>query len=238
MEIESVGVPAIEQPYYTIVRPVDDLWLWWILAGVVSYVIYKILPTELLGTSALVTLIESPIALAITLIPIIWVLRRYLLNFNWKQWAVVNIVGLLIAIAGLIIALVVEFTFLGLAGGVIRVAMHQPIPKGSFINPITSLWIFSAVILVFATAFSVAQWRVLRQYTREHGLGLWVSANIVSYLIAVSLSMLVKNTFSNAYIIGTFGTIITALTDLIVGYALMQILRPYAPAPHPGTAGV
>ena len=45
--------------------------------------------------------------------------------------------------------------------------------------------------------------------------------------------MFVKNTFGNAYIIATFGTIITALTDLIVGYTLMQILRPYAPAAAP-----
>ena len=47
--------------------------------------------------------------------------------------------------------------------------------------------------------------------------------------MAVFLSMIVKDAFSNAYVITTFGIIITALTDLIIGYALMQILRPYAP---------
>jgi hypothetical protein len=158
-----------------------------------------------------------------------------LLNFNWKQWIVVNIVGLLIAIVGLVIVMVFDLSYMGIVRGIIDIAMHRPIPKDSIISSLTTPLLYAAMTFIFATAFSLAQWRVLRQYTREHGLGLWVSANIVSFLIAVLLFMIVKDAFSNAYVITTFGTVITALTDLIIGYALMRILRPYAPAPHPGT---
>ena len=233
MNVWRVGMDADEARSYVVTRPVDDLWLWWTLAGVVTYVIYKILPTKLFGTSVLVSLIELPVSVTISAIPTIWVLRRYLLNFHWKQWIVVNIVGILVAIVGLIIVLAFDLIALGIVRGIIDIVMHRPVPKDGFLSPITSVLTYATTALTFASALSIAQWRVLRQYTSEHGLGLWVSANIVSYLIAVSLSTLVKNTFGNAYIIATFGTIITALTDLIVGYALMQILRPYAPTAAP-----
>src|SRR6476620_10087883 len=216
MEMEAQTIPLPQQPSYDVIRPVDDLWLWWTLASVASYLISKILPTKLFGTSALVSLIELPISLAITIIPVIWVLRRYLLNFNWKQWIIVNIVGLLVAIVGLVIVLAFDLIGLGIVRGIIDIAMHRPIPKDGFLSPITSVLTYAATPLTFASALSIAQWRVLRQYTREHGQGLWVSANIVSFLIAVLLFMIVKDAFSNAYVITTFGTIITALTDLIV----------------------
>ncbi len=233
MEMERVGVPAFEKPLHNVIRPINDLWLWWVLASVVSYLIGRILPTKLFGTSALVSFIELPISTTILTIPVIWVLHRYLLNFNWKQWIVVNIIGMLVAIVGLVIVVVFEFTFLGIVGGVIHVVMHQPISKDSSISPITSLWFYASVTLVFASAFSIAQWRVLRQYTREHGLGLWVSANIISLLIGAPLLLVAKDAISNAYVTTLAGAVVIAMTAFIVGYTLMQILRPYAPAAAP-----
>jgi hypothetical protein len=230
MEMESVGVPVFEQPNYNVIRPINDLWLWWVLASVVSYLIGRILPTKLFGTSPLVSLIELPISVTISTIPVIWVLHRYLLHFNWKQWIVVNIVGLLIALVALIVVALVDFIYLGLLFMGVSISTHQP-PVTNAITPmIRDVLVYATVGPIFALILSLAQWRVLKRYAREHGLGLWVSANIVSFLIGVPLLIAVKDAISNDYIITLFGIVIIAMTHFIVGYALMQILRPYAPA--------
>ena len=52
MEMES-AVPLPEQTYYNVIRPVDDLWLWWTLANVIGpiFIILEV-PFKFVGAEA------------------------------------------------------------------------------------------------------------------------------------------------------------------------------------------
>jgi hypothetical protein len=213
MEIESVGVPVLEQPLYNVIRPVNDLWLWWALASTVGYLV-SVIPSKLLGNS-FAGIVASVLAFAVSMVLQIWVFNRYLSNFNGKQWVVVTIVGLLIAIIAAIIFLIPAFLVVKL------------LALGSFLSSLVRL-MPSAVI--FGAVVALAQWRVLQHYARGQGRGLWIVANIISAAISALSSTTLQQLTDNAYLVITGEIVTSALTAVIVGYTLMQVLRPYAPA--------
>jgi hypothetical protein len=213
MEMESVGIPSFEQPNYNVIRPVNDLWLWWTLASVIGYLVSTI-PSKLLGNSFAGTII-SLVAFAISMILEIWVFNRYLSNFNWKQWVVVTIVGILVAIVAAVIFLIPVFI-------VVRL-----LALGTFLENLLAL-VPSAVI--FGVVISLAQWRVLKYYARGQGRGLWIIASIISTALSTLSSTTIQQLTNNIYVVIAGGIVTSALTAFIVGYALMQIFRPYAPA--------
>jgi hypothetical protein len=145
----------------------------------------------------------------------LWVLDRYLNDFNWQQWVVVSIVGALLAFV--IIFAVIEFN-----------DSLMPLPISLIASPGNGRLLLTAAMT--ALIMALAQWRVLTPYVRGYGIGPWVAANIVSEAI-IALSVSIMNEISNnkfLYIAGN--TLAVLIGYIIVGYTLMQILRPYAPA--------
>jgi hypothetical protein len=229
MEMESVGVPAFEQPLHNVIRPVNDLWLWWTLASVVSYLIREI-PLMLFGAAPIpvpalqATALVSPI---VSLVLITWVLNRYLSNFRWIQWVVATAVAT-------VIAYVIE--------ALLRFSLFDATDRAISANGAPNLLAFDIALAVIGALTSglivaLAQWRVLGAYTGGRGRALWVLANTVPLLLGGILAAVVAGLTAQAYIRVLSGVVIAALIAVIVGYALMQILQPFAPARHAGTTG-
>ena len=152
MEIESVGVPAFEQSLHNVIRPVNDLWLWWTLASTIGYLV-SVIPSKLLGNS-FAGIVASVVAFAVSMVLQIWVFNRFLSNFNGKQWAVVTIVGILIALVAVVIFFIPVFL------------VEKLLALGTFLNSLVTL-MPSAVI--FGAVIALAQWRVFQHYARGQG---------------------------------------------------------------------
>ena len=193
MEMESVGVPAIEQPYYNVKRPVDDLWLWWTLANVIGYLVF-----DSIQTVGQVLLRNRHLAHCNFCIDgsAIWVFNRYLSNFNWKQWVVVTIVG---SILGFVI--VFQCCLLWIC-----FTSYSP----RQILGTESVMIYQCIALV-GVVLALAQWRVLKHYARGQGQNLWVVANVISVIIFALLYGAVKQLSDNAYLQIAGNTIASAL---------------------------
>jgi hypothetical protein len=208
-----IGMKAPRKGSYFLTRSISDLWLWWALIHTVSYLVTSV-PRTLFGTSGIATIITGIIALVME----IWVLDRYLSDLNWQQWVVVNIVGGVLVLVVAVLPSILLRTILGSAAqeGTLQVQLYN-----------VSTAILSALII------SLAQWRVLTHYVRGYGASPWIVANIVSSVIG-TLSLSVASELTADKYVHIAGDALSALIgSLIVGYTLMQILRPYAPAAAP-----
>jgi hypothetical protein len=209
MNMWRVGMGGNASRSYFVTRPINDLWLWWALIHALSYLVTSV-STALFKTSSVITIVTTVIAFVLEL----WVLDRYLNDFNWQQWIVVNIVASLIAL----IVVVVPSVF-------VRIVVGQPAQVNSLQSQLTNALAAAISVLIVA----LAQWRVLTRYVRGYGMGPWVASNIVS-LIIISLSVSILEEISdNKYLYIAGSTLAASLGSIIVGYTLMQILRPYAP---------
>jgi hypothetical protein len=145
----------------------------------------------------------------------LWVLDRYLNDFNWQQWVVVSIVG---ALLGIVVSIVPFIS--------VRLFVGQSAPANSLPTILTNILVGAITALIVA----LAQWRVLTPYVRNYGMGPWVIGNIISVVI-ISLTVDIMNGISsNEYLYIAGNTLAALIGYIIVGYTLMQILRPYAPA--------
>ena len=209
MNMWRVGMGVSGARSYTVSRSINDLWLWWALIHGVSYLVTSV-PSTLFGTSGVATIITGVIALVMEL----WVLGRYLNDFNWQQWVVVSIVG---GLLGLLVS-VVPFIF-------VRVVVGQPAPANSLQAQLTNILVGAVTALIVA----LAQWRVLTRYVRGYGLGPWVAANIISVIIVSLSGSIMKGITHNGFLDIAGNTFAALIGYMIVGFTLMQILRPYAP---------
>jgi hypothetical protein len=75
---------------------------------------------------------------------------------------------------------------------------------------------------------ALAQWRVLTRYVRNYGIGPWVIANIISVIIVSLSGSIMKGISGNEYLYIAGNTLAALIGYIIVGFTLMQILRPYA----------
>jgi hypothetical protein len=208
-----IGMKAPRKRSYFLTRTINVLWLWWALIHAVSYLVTSV-PRTLFGSSGIITIITGIIAFVMEL----WVLNRYLSDFNLQQWIVVSIIGSVLALIVAVLPFILLRTILGSAA-------QESNLQAQFYNVPTA--ILSALII------SLAQWRVLTHYVRGYGANPWVVANIVSAVIG-TLSLGVMNELTDDKYLHMAGNTFAALIgSLIVGYTLMQILRPYAPAAAP-----
>jgi hypothetical protein len=208
-----VGMGVSGARSYTVTRSVNDLWLWWALIHGVSYLVTSV-PRTLFGSSGIVTIITGIIALVMEL----WVLGRYLNDFNWQQWIVVSIVG---ALLGLIVS-IVPFIFAQMVVG-------QSAPVSSLRALLTNILVGAITALIVA----LAQWRVLTRYVRGYGIGPWVAANVISVIIVSLSGSIMKEITHNGPLDIAGNTFAALIGYIIIGYTLMQILRPYAPTAAP-----
>ena len=208
MNMWRVGMGVSGARSYTVSRPINDLWLWWTLIHMLSYLLTSI-STALFRTGS-ITIVTGAIAVIVEL----WVLGRYLNDFNWQQWVIVSIVG---GLLGLLVS-IVPFIF-------VRVVVGQPAPANSLQAQLTNILVGAITALIVA----LAQWRVLTRYVRGYGIGPWVAANIVS-VIMIALSVgIMKGLSDNDYLYIAGNSLAALIGYIIVGFTLMRILRPYAP---------
>jgi hypothetical protein len=204
-----IGMKAPRKRSYFLTRSVNDLWLWWALIHTVSYLVTSV-PRTLFGSSGIVTIMTGIIALVMEL----WLLDRYLNDFNWQQWVVVSIVG---ALLGLIVS-IVPFIFAQMVVG-------QSAPVNSLRALLTNLLVGAITALIVA----LAQWRVLTLYVRGYGIAPWVAANVISVIIVSLSGSIMKGISGNEYLFIAGNTFAALIGYIIVGFTLMQVLRPYAP---------
>jgi hypothetical protein len=227
--MESIAIPTLEQPSYNVKRPVNDLWLWWTLANVISYLIHEI-PLVLFGSAPIPLLALQVTALAssiVSLVLITWVLNRYLGNFSWVHWVVATAVSTVIAVV---------------IGAWLRSGFYDAATRDGSVNGVPNLLVYAIVLAVISALTSglivaLAQWRVLGSYTGGRGQVLWALANTIPLLVGGVLGTVVAALTTQAYIRVLISATIAALIAVIVGYVLMQILRPYAPADRSNTTG-
>jgi len=220
MEMEARTIPLSEQPSYNVIRPVDDLWLWWTLASIVSYLIREI-PLMLFGSAPIpllplqITALLSPI---VSLVLLTLVLNRYLGNFSWVHWVAATAVAT-------VIAYVIE--------ALLRFSLFDATDRAISVNGAPNLLAFDIALAVIGALTSglivaLAQWRVLGAYTGGRGQVIWALANTVPLLLGGILVALVAALTAQAYIRVLSGVIIAALITISVGYTLMRLLRSYA----------
>jgi hypothetical protein len=222
MEMEAHTIPLSEQHSYNVIRPVNDLWLWWTLASVVSYLVREI-PLILFGSASIpllaseVTALVSPI---VSLVLITWVLNRYLGSFSWIHWIVATVLGT-------VIAYVIE--------ALLRSSLVHAATRDISVNGTPNLLAYDIALVVigaltYGLIVALAQWRVLGAYTGRRGQVLWALANTALLLLGGVLTTAVAGLTAQVYICVLSGIIIAALVAFTVGYTLMHLLRSYAVA--------
>lgn len=218
--MESIAIPTLDQPSYNVIRPINDLWLWWTLASVVSYLIREI-PFMLFGSAPIpllplqLTALVSPI---VSLVLLTLVLNRYLGNFSWIHWVAATAVAT-------VIAYVIE--------ALLRFSLFDATDRAISANGAPNLLAFDIALALIGALTSglivaLAQWRVLGAYTGGRGQVMWALANTVPLLLGGILVAVVAALTAQAYIRVLSGVIITVLIAIIVGYTLMRLLRSYA----------
>jgi hypothetical protein len=220
MEMEARTIPLPERSSYNVIRPVDDLWLWWTLANVLSYLIHEI-PLMFFGSAPIPLLslqVTASVSSVVSLVLITLVLNRYLGNFSWMHWVVATAVGTTIAFV---------------IGALLRSSFYDAATRDISENGAPNLLAYAIVLPVIGALTSglivaLAQWRVLGGYTGGRGQVIWALANTIPLLLGGVLGVVVADLTAQAYIRVLSGLVIAALIAGSVGYTLMRLLRSYA----------
>ena len=133
-------------------------------------------------------------------------------RFQLAAMVVVSIVG---ALLGLIVSIVpIHFA---------QMVVGQSAPVSCLRAPLTNILVGAITALIVA----LPQWRFTR-YVRGYGIGPSVAANVISVIIVSLSGSIMKEITHNEYLNIAGNTFAALIGYIIVGYTLMQILRPYA----------
>jgi hypothetical protein len=201
---------------FAVIRPVGDLWLWWALAAIGSYLVSEVI--HFLLDNVVVDLLEAAIVSALM---VMWILSRYFANLNWQRWLLLNIVGgTLGTIAGVVVGSIGYF--------IVRQFTHQSKLADNLISlsiSLLSLYVIASLVI------AIAQWKVFRLYASDNNERLWLAANITAGTLSAIAHITARSLGFEGDSTGIFiaGLISVLLSGIITGLALVRIMQEHEP---------